>query len=132
MNVLLIGYPFSTTIEVYKLVRFYEPSSQAQYQTTRATLTVFSAFMSFDMTADCLKKPVAIVAFILLIGTFAVGLRCFADFDRGLQTSKVNCKALVFFRLAIRTSFLFQLSLVGQNLPVKRPARIKHTHQGPH
>ncbi|EDR14289.1 uncharacterized protein LACBIDRAFT_305971 [Laccaria bicolor S238N-H82] len=58
---------------LYKLVRFYEPSSQAQYQTTRATLTVFT-----------------IVAFILLIGTFAVGLRCFADFDRGLQASKIN------------------------------------------
>jgi hypothetical protein len=32
----------------------------------------------------------AIVAFLLLFGTFAVGLRCFADFDRGLQASKVN------------------------------------------
>lgn len=32
----------------------------------------------------------AVVAFILLFGTFAVGLRCFADFDRGLQPSKVN------------------------------------------
>lgn len=32
----------------------------------------------------------AIVAFILLFLTFAVGLRCFADFDRGLHSSKVN------------------------------------------
>ncbi|KAG5643489.1 hypothetical protein DXG03_000877 [Asterophora parasitica] len=32
----------------------------------------------------------AIVAFILLFATFAVGLRCFADFDRGLQASKTN------------------------------------------
>lgn len=29
---------------VYKLVRFYEPSSEAEYETTRATLTVFSTF----------------------------------------------------------------------------------------
>ncbi|RDB21566.1 hypothetical protein Hypma_011588 [Hypsizygus marmoreus] len=58
---------------MYKLVRFYQPSSQEQYLTTRATLTVFT-----------------IVAFLLLFGTFAVGLRCFADFDKGLQASKVN------------------------------------------
>jgi hypothetical protein len=93
-------------MKVYKLVRFYEPSSRGQYETTRATLTVFSAFMSSDLTADYLEKPVAIVAFILLFGTFAVGLRCFADFDRGLQSSKVDCKALVFFRHAIQISFL--------------------------
>jgi hypothetical protein len=58
---------------LYKLVRFYEPSSREQYTTTRATLTIFT-----------------IVAFILLFATFAVGLRCFADFDRGLQASKMN------------------------------------------
>ncbi|KAF5380827.1 hypothetical protein D9615_003942 [Tricholomella constricta] len=61
------------TTVLYKLVRFYQPSTQAQYETTRATLTVFT-----------------IVAFLLLFATFAVGLRCFADFDRGLQASKVN------------------------------------------
>jgi len=58
---------------LYKLVRFYQPSTRAQYETTRATLTTFT-----------------IVAFLLLFATFAVGLRCFADFDRGLLTSKVN------------------------------------------
>ncbi|KAJ3528150.1 hypothetical protein NM688_g8033 [Phlebia brevispora] len=57
----------------YKLVRFYEPASKEQYQTTRATLTVFT-----------------IVAFLLLFTTFAVGLRCFADFDKGLQESKLH------------------------------------------
>jgi hypothetical protein len=58
---------------LYKLVRFYQPSSRDQYATTRGTLTIFT-----------------IVAFILLFATFAVGLRCFSDFDRGLQVSKVN------------------------------------------
>ncbi|KAJ3896504.1 hypothetical protein GG344DRAFT_36676 [Lentinula edodes] len=58
---------------LYKLVRFYEPSSTSQYNTTRATLTVFT-----------------IVAFLLLFGTFVVGLRCFSDFDRGLLPSKVH------------------------------------------
>jgi hypothetical protein len=58
---------------LYKLVRFYEPASREQYLTTRATLTTFT-----------------VVAFILLLATFAVGLRCFADFDRGLQSSKVH------------------------------------------
>jgi len=57
---------------IYKLVRFYEPSSQAQYLSTRATLTFFT-----------------ITSFLLLFATFAVGLRCFADFDKGLQYSKV-------------------------------------------
>ncbi|KAF8212254.1 hypothetical protein K438DRAFT_2010509 [Mycena galopus ATCC 62051] len=58
---------------LYKLVRIYEPSSREAYATTRASLTIFT-----------------IVAFLLLFATFAVGLRCFADFDRGLQASKVN------------------------------------------
>ncbi|KAK0197131.1 hypothetical protein F5146DRAFT_1014178 [Armillaria mellea] len=57
----------------YKLVRFYEPASRAQYATTRATLTIFT-----------------IVAFLLLFATFAVGLRCFADFEKGLMESKVH------------------------------------------
>lgn len=30
----------------------------------------------------------AIVAFLLLFTTFAIGLRCFADFDKGLRKSK--------------------------------------------
>ncbi|PBK78126.1 hypothetical protein ARMSODRAFT_1010740 [Armillaria solidipes] len=60
-------------ILVYKLVRFYEPASRAQYATTRATLTIFT-----------------IVAFLLLFATFAVGLRCFADFEKGLMESKVH------------------------------------------
>ncbi|KAJ6547546.1 hypothetical protein B0H19DRAFT_273356 [Mycena capillaripes] len=58
---------------LFKLVRIYEPSSKHLYDTTRASLTIFT-----------------IVAFLLLFATFAVGLRCFADFDRGLQASKVN------------------------------------------
>jgi len=37
---------------------------------------------------------VAIIAFLLLLGTFAVGVRCFRDFDRGLKTSKVHCQFL--------------------------------------
>jgi hypothetical protein len=58
---------------LFKLVRFYSPSTEAQYETTRATLTFFT-----------------ITAFVLLFATFAVGLRCFADFDKGLLDSKVN------------------------------------------
>ncbi|KAF8559562.1 hypothetical protein OG21DRAFT_1452728 [Imleria badia] len=57
----------------YKLVRFYLPSSQGEYITTRATLTVFT-----------------IVAFLLLLTTFFVGLKCFYDFDKGLQDSKTH------------------------------------------
>ncbi|KAI1795937.1 hypothetical protein LXA43DRAFT_970341 [Ganoderma leucocontextum] len=57
----------------YKLVRFYEPSSEAQYETVRATLTTFT-----------------IIAFLLLFATFGIGLRCFADFDKGLLRSKLH------------------------------------------
>lgn len=59
------------TYFVYKLVRFFEPSSEAQYETTRATLTTFT-----------------IVAFLLLLATFGVGLRCLNDFGKGLVSSK--------------------------------------------
>ncbi|KAL5490355.1 hypothetical protein ACEPAI_5188 [Sanghuangporus weigelae] len=61
------------TYFIYKLVRFYQPSSEAQYETTRATLTVFT-----------------IVAFLLLFATFGVGLRCFSDFDKGLAPAKMH------------------------------------------
>ncbi len=33
---------------------------------------------------------IAIVAFIMLIASIAIGIRCFADFDRGLQRSKTQ------------------------------------------
>lgn len=61
------------TYFVYKLVRFYQPSSSSQYVSTRATLTTFT-----------------IVAFLILFLTFAVGLRCFSDFDKGLRASKTH------------------------------------------
>ncbi|OJT06077.1 UPF0658 Golgi apparatus membrane protein C23H3.04 [Trametes pubescens] len=57
----------------FKLVRFYEPASRDQYITVRATLTTFT-----------------IIAFLLLFATFAIGLRCFADFDKGLLKSKLH------------------------------------------
>ncbi|KIL00415.1 hypothetical protein PAXRUDRAFT_821704 [Paxillus rubicundulus Ve08.2h10] len=57
----------------YKLDRFYDPSSQSQYLTTRATLSVFT-----------------IVAFSLLLASFVVGIKCFFDFDKGLYGSKTH------------------------------------------
>jgi len=32
----------------------------------------------------------AIITLVLLLASFAIGLRCFADFDRGLQESKTR------------------------------------------
>ncbi|KAI0006018.1 hypothetical protein BJV74DRAFT_801610 [Russula compacta] len=61
----------SETYFVYKLVRFYKPSSEAQYETTRATLTVFT-----------------IMSILLLLTTFGIGLRCYSDFGKGLYESK--------------------------------------------
>jgi len=63
----------SETYFVYKLVRFYDPDSEGQYETTRATLTVFT-----------------IVSMILLLTTFGVGLKCFSDFGKGLYQSKTS------------------------------------------
>jgi len=83
------------SISVYKLVRFYQPSSAEQYETTRATLTIFSKPPNLPGIAKRLIFLIlAISAFILLLATFAVGLRCFSDFDRGLQSSKVHCEHL--------------------------------------
>ncbi|KAF7440485.1 hypothetical protein PC9H_000830 [Pleurotus ostreatus] len=58
---------------VYKLVRFFQPSSRDQYATTRVSLTIFT-----------------IVAFLILFASFVVGLRCFSDFDQGLDSSKMH------------------------------------------
>ncbi|TFY82087.1 hypothetical protein EWM64_g1922 [Hericium alpestre] len=71
MTIALILMLAAETYFVYKLVRFYEPDSEGQYITTRATLTTFT-----------------IVAFLLLLTTFVIGLRCFSDFDKGLYKSK--------------------------------------------
>ncbi|TBU50704.1 hypothetical protein BD309DRAFT_6066 [Dichomitus squalens] len=73
MSISLILMLAAESYFIYKLVRFYEPSSEAQYETVRATLTTFT-----------------IIAFLLLFGTFAIGLRCFADFDKGLLRSKLH------------------------------------------
>jgi len=73
MVISLVMMPAALGYFLYKLVRMYSPASSGQYLTTRATLTTFT-----------------IVAFILLLGTFVVGVRCFVDFDRGLLNSKVH------------------------------------------
>lgn len=62
---------------IFKLVRFYSPETRDLYMTTRATLTAFT-----------------IIALMLLLASFAVGIRCFADFDRGLQPSKTQDAAI--------------------------------------
>ena len=73
MSISLVMMLAAMSYFLYKLVRFYQPESRDPYLTTRATLTVFT-----------------VVSFVLLLATFAVGLRCFSDFDRGLIASKVN------------------------------------------
>jgi len=58
---------------VFKFVRYYSPSTSAQYASTRTTLSVFTA-----------------ISFLLVLTTFAVGLRCYTDFDKGLRNPKTN------------------------------------------
>ncbi|KAI0031840.1 hypothetical protein K488DRAFT_51227 [Vararia minispora EC-137] len=71
MAISLILMIAAETYFVFKLVRFYSPSTAAQYATTRATITTFT-----------------IAAFLLLLISFGIGLRCFADFDKGLLQPK--------------------------------------------
>ncbi|KIM87058.1 hypothetical protein PILCRDRAFT_815514 [Piloderma croceum F 1598] len=75
MTLSLVLMLASMSYFLYKLVRFYDPfpMDENPYISTRATLTVFT-----------------LSAFLLLFATFAVGLRCFADFDRGLRASKTD------------------------------------------
>ncbi|KAH9063453.1 hypothetical protein EDB87DRAFT_1603804 [Lactarius vividus] len=81
----------------YKLVRFYEPSSEEQYETTRATLTVFT-----------------IVAILLLLATFAVGLKCFIDFNKGLYDSKTSGQLFPRYTLLLKPRR-------GPNSPGEKP-----------
>jgi len=62
----------SETYFIYKLVRFFDETSRAQYDSIRGSLTVFT-----------------VCAALMLLLTFAVGVRCFADFGRGLKQSKI-------------------------------------------
>uniref|UniRef100_A0A0W0F944 Uncharacterized protein n=1 Tax=Moniliophthora roreri TaxID=221103 RepID=A0A0W0F944_MONRR len=88
----------------FKLVRFYEPATRGQYNTTRVSLTIFT-----------------IVAFLLLFATFAVGLKTFADFDRGLAESKVNGGSYVpMHKMEI---------LKGNDFIVEKPTRPTYTSQ---
>lgn len=73
MSISLVLMLAAESYFIFKLVRFYEPVSRDQYITVRATLTTFT-----------------IIAFLLLFATFAIGLRCFADFDKGLLKSKLH------------------------------------------
>lgn len=78
-------------LSVYKLVRFYIPSSEDEYETTRATLTVFSGYRLNYSPVNCADMFFkAIVAMILLLATFGVGVRCFSDFGKGLYESKTS------------------------------------------
>ncbi|KAF8759694.1 hypothetical protein RHS01_01751, partial [Rhizoctonia solani] len=59
---------------LYKFSRLFIGQTRKQYVSTRATLATVCA----------------IIAFVMIFASFAVGLRCFADFDKGLKKSKVQ------------------------------------------
>jgi len=73
MIVCLALFCLSQAYFIFKFVRYYEPSTREQYTTTRATLTVFT-----------------ILAFLVDLASFLVGIRCFTDFDKGLRAPKTN------------------------------------------
>ena len=58
---------------LYKFSRLFIGRTRSQYVSTRATLAT-----------------VSIISFLMVFASFAVGLRCFADFDKGLMKSKVQ------------------------------------------
>jgi len=73
MVICLALFCLSQAYFIFKFVRFYEPSTKDQYATTRATLTVFT-----------------IIAFLVDLASFLVGIHCFTDFDKGLRAPKTN------------------------------------------
>ncbi|KAF8502564.1 hypothetical protein BU17DRAFT_101944 [Hysterangium stoloniferum] len=73
MTVSLILMAAALSYFIFKFVRYYSPQTADQYQSTRVTLSVFT-----------------VVAFLLVFASFAIGLRCFADFDKGLRQPKIN------------------------------------------
>ncbi|KAG8984094.1 hypothetical protein FRB90_005573, partial [Tulasnella sp. 427] len=62
---------------LYKFSRLFTPESREAYSSTRPSLAVFT-----------------IVSFLMLFATFAVGLRCFADFDKDLRPAKTRAGKL--------------------------------------
>lgn len=58
---------------------------------------------------DPIAPIVAIISFLMLFATFAVGLRCFADFDKDLRPAKTRglfaCHLLVSFLLTGNTNY---------------------------
>ncbi|KAG9051191.1 hypothetical protein FS837_011306 [Tulasnella sp. UAMH 9824] len=62
---------------LYKFSRLFTPGWRNAYGATRASLAVFT-----------------IVSFLMLFATFAVGLRCFADFDKDLRPAKTRASKL--------------------------------------
>ncbi|KAG8918608.1 hypothetical protein FRC01_001760 [Tulasnella sp. 417] len=62
---------------LYKFSRLFTAGWREAYGTTRASLAVFT-----------------IVSFLMLFATFAVGLRCFADFDKDLRPAKTRASKL--------------------------------------
>ncbi|KAG1890977.1 hypothetical protein F4604DRAFT_1610987 [Suillus subluteus] len=73
---------------LYKLDRFYAPSTENQYVSTRATLTVFT-----------------VVAFLLLSATLAIGIKCFRDFDKGLYESKAHGQSYTPVKMQVMDAF---------------------------
>jgi len=71
MVLCLILFCLSQGYFIFKFVRYYEPATRHLYDTTRATISVFTA-----------------VAFLIDFASFFVGIICFADFDKGLRASK--------------------------------------------
>jgi len=73
MTISLVLMAAALSYFIFKFVRYYAPQTRAQYESTRNTLTVFT-----------------VVAFLLVFSSFAIGLRCFSDFDKGLRNPKTN------------------------------------------
>jgi len=73
MTISLILMAAALSYFIFKFVRYYSPQTEGQYASTRVTLSVFTA-----------------VSFLLVFTSFAIGLRCFSDFDKGLRHPKTN------------------------------------------
>ena len=76
---------------LYKFTRLFTAGSSEAYVSTRATLAVFCKLLPpLLLVLGLTDVFLVIVSFLLLFATFAVGLRCFADFDKDLRGAKMG------------------------------------------
>lgn len=51
------------------------------------------------------RLSLAVVAFLLLLASFAIGIKCFRDFDKGLSESKTHGQSYTPVKMQVINAF---------------------------